>query len=305
MLERSPFLQAAVRKPWYSYLTMLARVSPIHLLGLFLGVATVEIVLRRGYHRLLAGGWVLMVMNHINTWVDRTSKKVNAWRLNSASYKAMWRRAAHTSAAMLAHVLRHTEVRPLDHKENDVKEPTVKPGEATVWMLQQMQQQELVDLLQSVDVRIAVFTLWPIGFLLGHTMLGCCGGTFQTRFILPILPATSVLAASYVARTGKGRLSGKIEKTSTVTSNFVLGGDTAAAANTTRSAVCAMLLCYGAMHTLFYGVLYGPMFADLDFSVVGIVAGILRTTYYAPPDRDTFEIILKFMEHFGLARKAA
>ena len=36
-----------------------------------------------------------------------------------------------------------------------------------------------------------------------------------------------------------------------------------------------------------------------------VVAGILRSTYYAPPDRDTFEVILKFMEHFGLARKAA
>ena len=34
--------------------------------------------------------------------------------------------------------------------------------------------------------------------------------------------------------------------------------------------MCALLLGYGALHTLFYGVLYAPMFADLDFSVVGI-----------------------------------
>lgn len=34
---------------------------------------------------------------------------------------------------------------------------------------------------------------------LGHTMLGCCGGTFQTRFILPALPGTAVLAAAFVA----------------------------------------------------------------------------------------------------------
>ena len=47
------------------------------------------------------------------------------------------------------------------------------------------------------------------------------------------------------------------------------------------------------------------MFADLDFSAVGIVAGILRSTYHAPPDRETFETILRFMEHFGLTRKAA
>ena len=37
-----------------------------------------------------------------------------------------------------------------------------------------------------------------------------------------------------------------------------------------RSGLCALLLGYGALHTLFYGVLYAPMFADLDFSVVGI-----------------------------------
>ena len=163
-----------------------------------------------------------------------------------------------------------------------------------------------MDVLQSVEVRIAIFALWPLGFLVGHTLLGCCGGTYQTRFLLPILPATAVLAAAYVCRAGSARTSGKIGKESLpADGKFVLGGDAVSAADTSRSATCAMLLCYGSLHTLFYGVLYGPMFADLDFSVVGVIAGVLRSTYYAPPDRETFEIILRFMEHFGLARKAA
>ncbi len=156
--------------------------------------------------------------------------------------------------------------------------------------------------MQSVEVRIAIFTVWPLGFFLGHTLLGCCGGTYQTRFILPALPATAVLAAAYVCRAGSARTSGKVERSAV--NRFVLGGDAASAADTARSATCAMLLCYGAMHTLFYGVLYAPMFADLDFSVVGVVAGVLRSMYFAPPDRETFEVILRFMEHFGLARKA-
>ena len=221
---------------------------------------------------------------------------------------------------MLAWVQRRTEVRLLDDKDGA---PSAKGastgaaasasataaaggGEASVWMQHQMQQQALVDLLQSAEMRVAVFALWPAGFLLGHTLLGCAGGTFQTRFILPALPATAVLAAAYVAgAAGGGRVSGTIDKSGTVTSRFVLGGDAAAAAGTTRSAVCALLLAYASLHTLFYGVLYAPMFADLDFSAVGIVAGILRSTYHAPPDRETFETILRFMEHFGLTRKAA
>ena len=160
-----------------------------------------------------------------------------------------------------------------------------------------------MDLLQSVEVRIAVFALWPLGFLFGHSLLGCLGGTFQTRFLLPALPATAVLAAAFVCRAGSHRTSGRVEKGTP--NKFVLGCDSASAADTSRSAVCAMLLCYGSLHTLFYGVLYGPMFADLDFSVVGVVGGVLRSTYFAPPDRETFEVILRFMEHFGLARKAA
>ena len=50
--------------------------------------------------------------------------------------------------------------------------------------------------------------------------------------------------------------------------------------------MCALLLGYGALHTLFYGVLYAPMFADLDFSVVGIGRIIIIfVIYYHPLSR--------------------
>jgi len=319
MLARSPFLQAAAARPWHSYLAVLARVSPVHLVGLAFGAATAAQVVRRLAARLLAGGWVLVAAQRAYTWVDHASRKVNAQRLASPGYKAAWRRADKAASAALAWVQRRTEVRLLDEKDGPVGASSpakgasamaaaASPGvpEASVWVQHQMQQQALADLLQSAEVRVAVFALWPAGFFLGHTLLGCAGGTFQTRFILPALPATAVLAAAYVAgAAGSGRLSGTIDKSGTVNSRFVLGGDAAAAAGTTRSAVCALLLAYASLHTLFYGVLYAPMFADLDFSVVGIVAGILRSAYYAPPDRETFETILRFMEHFGLTRKAA
>ena len=51
-------------------------------------------------------------------------------------------------------------------------------------------------LAPTVPLSSHLTVLLPV---VGHTMLGCCGGTFQTRFILPALPATSVLAAAFVA----------------------------------------------------------------------------------------------------------
>lgn len=76
MLARSPFLQAAAARPWYSYLAVLARVSPVHLVGLAFGAATAAQVARRLAARLLAGGWVLVAVQRASTWVDHASRKV-------------------------------------------------------------------------------------------------------------------------------------------------------------------------------------------------------------------------------------
>ena len=150
MLARSPFLQAALQRPWYSYLLVLARLSPIHLLGLFVGLATIHLVLTRLYTRLLAGGWVLLVSSHLSTWTDRASKKINASRFNTSQYKLVWRRLASAAAAVHTGVQRRTQVKLLEeHRETEVLStpgaggvPTpIKAGESTVWMQQQMQQQ--------------------------------------------------------------------------------------------------------------------------------------------------------------------
>ena len=211
MLMRSPFLQAAVRKPWHSYVTILARVSPIHTVGLYLGAAAMEHTARRLYARLLAGGWILYAASHFNIWIDRSSRKIGAVRAYSPFYKQSWRRLAVFVNLVHTQVQRRTEVKlleeqeisdegsgglamsaavttaagglsPSPHNPPSFSSPssssssssmhqgmTIKPGETNTWMMQQMQQQALVDLLQSVEMRVAIFALWPLGFLAGHT----------------------------------------------------------------------------------------------------------------------------------------
>jgi hypothetical protein len=67
-------------------------------------------------------------------------------------------------------------------------------------------------------------------------------------------------------------------------------------------ACTTLLLSYGAIHCLYYGVLFSPLFADLDHSLVDIIISTLQNSYYAPPSRESFELTLKFMKHFGLNR---
>lgn len=112
---------------------------------------------------------------------------------------------------------------------------------------------------------LASFTLWPVGFVGGLTLIGCMGGGFQIRFIVPILPATSVLASMAVT-----------------------------AIDTMLYPVVALLLVYSGMHSLFYSVLYSPLFADMHASVFDIIRTILESPYDAPASD------INFMKHFGL-----
>jgi hypothetical protein len=114
-------------------------------------------------------------------------------------------------------------------------------------------------------VALASFALWPLGFVGGLTLIGGIGGGFQIRFIVPILPATSVLASIAV-----------------VSSNDIF------------QPLVALLLVYGGMHCLFYSILYSPMFADMHASIFDVIRIILESPYEVPNGD------IKFMKHFGL-----
>ena len=122
----------------------------------------------------------------------------------------------------------------------------------------------------------AVLCLWPVVILVGMTVLGSVGAGFQTRFLLPILPATAILAGVPMALSSQNSIS------------LLLG---------------LFFLCYMCLHTLYYGVLFSPLFADLDHSLLDILKIILSHPYYKPPDKDSFIGILNFVRHFGLDRQ--
>lgn len=133
--------------------------------------------------------------------------------------------------------------------------------------------QSLLQLRPSASPLFIILLLWPVSFLFGLTLVGLRGGGYQTRFLLPILPATSILAAIGIERFGSTPLS-------------------------------ATLLSIGAFHALFYGVLFYPLFCDFEFHIFDIIECILRSPQSIPSSREKYSDILQFMKHFGLNRTA-
>ena len=101
------------------------------------------------------------------------------------------------------------------------------------------------------------------------------GAGFQTRFIAPIIPCTSILAAHIIIK-----------------HKFLL-------------ILGYILLCLSSFYILYYSILYTNMYADLDYNIWEIIQHILEHSYYAPPTREYMEIILKYMSHFGLKRSVS
>ena len=133
-----------------------------------------------------------------------------------------------------------------------------------------------IDIDKYTDV--LVLSSWPLSYLLGLTLVGCLGGGFQLRFLTPILPACAVLSAAVVVRF------------------------TSQPKTVHIPAICSLLLSWSALHCLYFGVLFAPLFADLDFSVFGILADILSSQYYHPTSKEEMISTFKFMAHFGLKR---
>jgi hypothetical protein len=122
---------------------------------------------------------------------------------------------------------------------------------------------------------MSVLVTWPLSFLAGLTAVGIAGGGFQTRFLLPILPATSVLSGYCILRAVESK-------------------------NLLPLTIHFFLLAYGAFHTLYYGILYPPLYADLDYSVHDVIQGILVSEYVPPENWDSLMLTRNYMKHFGL-----
>lgn len=129
--------------------------------------------------------------------------------------------------------------------------------------------------LSYFEILISILVIWPLSFLIGLTMIGLFGGGFQTRFLLPILPVTSILSGICIYITG----------------------------NKLVPLIC-ILFCYTSFHILYYSILYSPLVADFDVSVFDILNVILLSPL--DTDKTTKDGLVKtylHMSHYGFAIK--
>lgn len=134
--------------------------------------------------------------------------------------------------------------------------------------------------------RITVLFVWAMGVLVGHSLLGVLGAGFQTRFLMPMLPATSMLTAL------------------ALTSRFPPAANTtwASCVQSIINPIVALLVIYGALHAVYYGVLFAPLYGDLEHSVVHWLITIMKTPSKDPGSREIFTVILQYIKHYGIDR---
>lgn len=129
--------------------------------------------------------------------------------------------------------------------------------------------------LKHTSISYLTLLFWPMGFLGGLTMVGIFGGGYQTRFLLPALPALALLSAIELLR------------------------------SRWAAAISPFLISIGAIHLVFYGILFYPLFCDFDFNLFEIILCTLSYPQYFPANEESFSNILKYMRHFGLNRTVA
>lgn len=133
----------------------------------------------------------------------------------------------------------------------------------------------------ETSVDRVVLVSWPLSFLVAFTVLGVLGAGYQLRFLTPILPASAILAGYFVEIQLKAHKS---------------------LVSILMPVAIVMLLCYSALHCLYYGILFSPLYADMDESIVGVILNLLRTAYYSPRDKEEMQNIFRYLAHFGLNR---
>lgn len=167
---------------------------------------------------------------------------------------------------------------------------------------------------------LVLLSTWPLGFLLMLTTLGVLGAGYQARFILPIIPATSILSALHLTRltapsdsdasSGNGvspsRSAGsRGASTSTSIGGGGGGSDRGEAGKSlegeavVKSTIMALLLMYASMHSLYYSILAPHLHADLDTSFFDILSTALTHGYSPLSSEECGQDLVSFLRHMG------
>lgn len=144
----------------------------------------------------------------------------------------------------------------------------------------------------SLLTNLAVFSSWSWAYLAGLTLVGIAGGGYQTRFLLPALPCSSIFASLAI-----DQLSAFSHRSASST------GSTIACMVQVLETLLLGALGYSAILAVYYGVLYPPLFSDLEYGLGDILRTILSSPLSSPSSRDVSHEIADFIHHFGLIRR--
>jgi hypothetical protein len=135
-------------------------------------------------------------------------------------------------------------------------------------------------------------SLWPVSFVVGFTLIGFLGAGYQSRFILPAMPAISILLGLAVGSSIYGLShSSLIDREQSLITTVIL-------------AFITVLGMISIIHCTYYGMMYGPLYADLNHSWIDLLQTIISSQYHMPSSQQEFINILNHMKHFGLMVQA-
>lgn len=189
----------------------------------------------------------------------------------------------------------------------------VAGADSTVVTSAEDRMNRILVLFSPDDCVVILLTLWCLAVLVGNNVLGVMGAGYQTRFIAPLATPCCILTALLmvtpvittteesvvpVAVPGNGnRKKMNDERTVAKPPSVVL----VVVRQSSVIIPMTLLFMYTAMITLFYGVLYAPLFADFDLSIWDILFNvILAGPKHDLSSAESMREVTKFMKHYGL-----
>lgn len=284
MLQRSPFVQAAVNKPWYTYLLTLLQISPVHVIGIVGALVLAAVMLPR----LLCG-----MLNGVADGAQSPPPGVSdtpsspSPEVSSEDHPLMQSMSrVHSSAGSASGMPSSAAALQPGAGSRTGSASTIAAGPS----LQSTEPPSAVRPVVSMCMlQVLVLSLWPLSFLVGLTLLGSLGSGFQSRFLLPMLPVTCLLSVYFVQWAQQQATADKGDLIMRCLSNAL-------------AVVMQLYVVHSVLNVLYYGIMFAPLYADLDVSVVDIVCGILSSAYHAPVSRESFQEMMMFVKHFGLMK---
>ena len=224
MIEKSLFLQNAISKSQWYYVVTLFKLSPFHGLGLLLVLVLVLVLFIRIIYKY--------VFKSSKKTATTTTRSHGVFPNISSNHNKSPQRPLVTFRTLISSSTDTDD----NYSSNNFRMSPVNNFNT----IKDTNNSNVT--FDRFSASVLVLSIWPLTFLIGLSILGRLGAGYQTRFILPILPATSVLASILINYTISNTSSQSIKDT-----------------------LVLVLVSYSAMHLIYYGIMFPPFFADLEY----------------------------------------